>query len=349
MREFLYEKMKFPEVLDYKGNPIETCTGEKGTSKDVLTALVATTPEQKEFKRVVTALSLLKTPMQNLTKMKAKADKGERMYAAFNQAIVQTHRLSSSARKGGMQFQNFDRAFKPCFVAREGYVIIEADFAQLEFRAAADLTRDAVAEAAIRSGDDVHALAASILGIGRQSAQAKTFRPLFGGSSGTPKEKKYYAAFREKYAIIYKTQTEWTYEVAKTKQLRIASGLIFYWPDTEIKSSGYVTNSTSIFNYPIQSFSFEVVALSLRAIWERVAELDCQILNTVHDSIILECSLECLDEVKSIVIDCMTNEIYTIMRSIYNYDFKIPLGIELKIARHWADKSADTFKHEAKV
>ena len=348
MREFLYAKLKFPPVLDYRGNEVLTDTGEKATSKDVLAKLEATTPEQVEFKEVVVALAKLKTPMQNLEKMLKKSTEGERMYAGFNQTVTQTDRLSSSARRGGMQFQNFDRAFKPLFRAQPGYVLVESDASQLEFRVAADLSSDERAGKAILDGEDVHQLTADILGIGRQSAKAFTFRPLYGGNSGTAREKRYFKAFRERYAGIFKAQTDWTYQVAKTKQLRIASGLIFYWPDTEIKERGYITNTTSIFNFPIQSFATaDIVPLILRDVWERMEGIDGRILNTIHDSIIAEISLKDLDKYKAILVESFTSNIYTILYKLYGYEFKVPLGVGIKCAEFWGEGLEE--KHEAKV
>ena len=347
MREFLYEKMGFAEVTDYKGKEVKTDTGEKATSKDILTQLDAVTDEQKEFKKVAVSLAKLKTPMQNLTKMKAKADNGERMYGTFNQAVAQTHRLSSSARLGGMQLQNPERAFKKCFRARPGYVLMQADAAQLEFRIAADLARDDLAINFIRGGGDVHQLASEVLGVVRDAAKAKTFRPLYGGSSGTPKEKKYYKAFREAYPKIYETQTAWTLEVAKNKTLRIASGLIFYWPDTEVKQSGYVTNTTSIFNYPIQSFSWDVIAMTLRDVWEQLDGIDARILNTQHDSIILEVSEASVEHVETILVEAFTSRIYTIIYTLFSHEIKVPLAVGLKYGSHWGEGSET--KHEATV
>lgn len=348
MREFLYEKLKFEEVKNYKGESVKTDTGEKSTSKDILTELDAVTDEQKEFKAVAVELAKLKTPMQNLTKMKAKADKQERMYGVFNQAVAKTHRLSSSARLGGMQLQNPEREFKKCFVARPGYRIVQADASQLEFRVAADIARDTKADGLVRSGGDVHALAAATLGVSRNEAKAKTFRPLYGGSSGTPKEKKYYKAFREAYPDIFKEQTRWTHEVAKDKCLRIPSGLIFYWPDTTIKQSGYVTNTTSIFNAPIQSFSWDIISLVLRDVWEKIADIDAQIINTQHDSIILEVNEKHLEHVETILSEAFTYSIYTIIYSLFKYSFKVPLGCGIKVATHWGD-TKDESKYEATV
>lgn len=338
MREFLYEKMKFAEVTDYKGNPILTDSGQKSTDKNILSQLTATTPEQKIFKKCAHALATLKTPMQNLTKMMAIAATGENVHAKFNQTVVRSHRLSSSGAKGGFQFHNFDRAFKRLFRARDGYAYVEGDAPQLEFRAAGHLTGDPVIRSSVLAGEDVHALSASVLGVSRQAAKKDTFKPLYGGQSGTPKEKRYYEAFRAKYKKCYDTQKAWTYEVAQTGKLRIASGLIFYWPDTKIKDGGYVTNTPSIFNYPIQSFATaDIIPLTLVLLWHRTRSLDVRLVNTIHDSIVAEVILKHLDKYVEELVYSFTSGIYTLLEKLYGISFQIPLGVGVKHSQHWGE------------
>ena len=54
----------------------------------------------------------------------------------------------------------------------------------------------------IENGVDVHQYTADIIGVSRQQAKGHTFKPLYGGMSGTEDEKRYYAAFKEKYKGI---------------------------------------------------------------------------------------------------------------------------------------------------
>lgn len=351
MREFIYDRLKFPPVVDFRGKEVLTESGEKGTSKHVLTALKAETPEQKAFLKVANELVKLKTPLQNLVKMMAIAKESPndpRVFAVFNQTVTQTDRLSSTGRRGGFQFQNLDRAFKRLFRARaDGSVICEADAPQLEFRVAAFLGNDARAKADICSGADIHAATASTLGVSRQNAKAFTFKPLYGGTKGTPRERKYYQYFRERYDGIYRTQSAWTMEVVRTKSLTTATGLRFYWPDTEITKSGYVTNTTSIFNYAIQSLATaDIMPLVLVLIWHRVSALGdgATVVNTIHDSIISEVSPNTLDAYTRILIECFTKDIYELLRGIYGIEFDVPLGVGIKAGAFWGE--GEESKHE---
>lgn len=344
MREFIYDNLKFAELEDHRGKVLKTETGGARTDKATLALLSASTPEQRKFKELAVSIAKLKVPLQNLVKMmKIAKDNPDdpRVFASFNQTLTQTDRLSSTGRRGGFQFQNLDRQFKRLFRAgAEGRVICEADAPQLEFRVAAFLGNDERAKADILEGLDVHAITASTLGVSRQNAKAFTFKPLYGGKSGTPREKKYYKYFRERYSSLYRTQESWTMEVVQRKSLTTITGLRFYWPDTEISQSGYVTNTTSIFNYAIQSFATaDIMPLVLCLIWHRLGGLgdSATIVNTIHDSIIADVADEALAEYKRVVVECFTRDIYPLLDRLYGIKFDVPLGVGVKAGEFWSE------------
>ena len=349
MGQFLYGGpaeggIGFQEITDRHGNILKTVGGRYRTDGPSIACLEASTPEQKRFKAVCAEISKLKVPVQNLQKMQDVLNSGETLVRArFNQAVTQTHRLSSSGSGvGGFQFHNFDRAFKRCFRARanEGWSMVEADAPQLEFRVAGFLGQDKHVFQSVSAGEDVHAFTASIVGCSRQGAKAHTFKPLYGGQSGTRKEKAYYKAFREKYDDLYKTQQSWTYEVAGNPEGRLVTdwGLRFYWPGTTIASSGYVNNTPSIFNYPIQSLATaDIIPLTLVMIWHRMRNMQGFIVNTIHDSVIAEVPDSELQQYKDIIVRSFTVDIFTMLKRLYNLDFNIPLGVTIKAAPHWGE------------
>jgi DNA polymerase I-like protein with 3'-5' exonuclease and polymerase domains len=209
------------------------------------------------------------------------------------------------------------------------------------------LGHDQVALEDILSGVDVHAITASTLGVGRQAAKPFTFKPLYGGNSGTPRERKYYKYFRERYVGIYRTQQSWTMEVALRKSLTTATGLRFYWPDTEISQSGYVTNTTSIFNYPIQSFATaDIMPLVLVLIWHRLASFGdhATIVNTIHDSIVADVADDVLAEYKRVVVECFTRDIYPLLERLYGIKFDVPLGVGIKAGEWWGEGKEEKYE-----
>lgn len=344
----LYDKLAFSEPKDHSGNIIKTPAGARATAEGVVASLKPRTEEQHKFQALWSVLAGLRRQTQILESLRGACDEDMgRIWASFNQAVTQNHRLSSSGGKWGLQFQNFPRDFKPLFRARErGWAIVEGDCPQLEFRVAVELAGDTVGLADVLARADIHSLTSAITGFTRQEAKPHTFKPLYGGRSGPPRLRKYYDAFRRRYNRVYDTQMGWVYTVLESKQLTIPTGLVFSWPDTEVTSSGYITNTPSIFNYPISSFATaDISQLSLCILWHHLRGLNSFIVNTIHDSGILEVLKEELDIVRRLMVQSYTIDIYDALDKLYNYDFRCPLGVGIKCGEYWGEGEEE--KHES--
>jgi DNA polymerase-1 len=364
--EFIYGRLGFSELTSRDGTPSRTPGGGRKCDADTLSQLLARTPEQEEFKALILERQDLNKKHQILSKMVAAIEEdGGYLYAQFNQAITQTHRLSSGGRKHKIQFQNIPRAYKRFFRARnEGWLVGESDGAQLEFRVAAHLGRDLVALADIRNKVDVHKNTASALyGISlekvsksqRQEAKPETFRPLYGSNGQTPEQKRYAQYFHERYAATYKTQTQWTYEVLERKELVTEWGMRFYWPDCRLEGSArrpYIRYTTSIFNYPVQSLATaEIIPISLVYLWHRIRALglDMFLVNTVHDSIICELPSQETVYWKALSLQAFTHDTYRYLKDVYKVQFTVPLGTETKTGTHWGDGEGEAWDVEPSI
>ena len=346
--EFLYDNLKFEELHDYKGNPIRTETGGRKTGEDVIIALVPKTKEQKAFIDVFRRFIPLKLELATLKKLHECAEAGEPLYAQFNQAITVTHRLSSNGKKYKVQFQNIDRDFKRLFKARHpDWKMGGADGRQLEFRVAIHLGDDEQGKQDVANNADIHKFTAAVVfkkpeskitKSERTEAKASTFRPLFGGSSGTPEIRRYCKAFQTKYKGIFSTQTSWTFDVLKTKKLVTATGLIFYWPDVEMYDSGYIKGTTEIFNYPIQSLATaDIIPISLIYMWYRlkIAKALTFIVNTVHDSIASEVAPGEDDLWEDCAKKAFTSDTFEYLSRVYGIKFRTALGVSYNLSSHW--------------
>ncbi len=363
----VYDDLKFAEVLDWRGNPIKTDGGERSTKADTLSQLTAKTPEQKrfletfkEYNKVDNAITKYMAFFYGIV-----TEKGGHFVANFHQTRVATHRLSSSGKKvtfqngksHSVQFQNLPRAYKRLFRVPSGRSLSEVDGAQLEFRVGGSLARDPQILADVTSGADIHRFTASkLLRIPeervtkeqRQEAKANTFKPMYGGQSGTKRQKEYYAAFRTKYRTLYETQMGWAHEVLRTGQLRIASGLIFYWPGTKMSRTGYIDNTPSIFDYPIQSLATaDIIPIGLTyAFWTlRAQGIDAKLLNTIHDSIAADVADEDLDRYHKVVVECLLDRTYEYLEAVYGIDLYVPLGAAYKAGTHWGDGDETTISY----
>lgn len=351
--EFLYETLKLPVPKDRHGSELRTKTGRYPTSADTISSLRGKTKRQRDF---LADYQHFRELNAELTKYLRKfgeccLQSGGAIRAAFNQSATRTHRLSSTGRQYSTQFQNLPRIYKPLFKARQdGGHMYEVDGSQLEFRVAVHLGRDKVGLEHIRAGVDVHSATARELGVPRQEAKSRTFKPLYGGSSGTPSEQRYYEYFKRTYSGIAGTQSGWVNTVLKEKELRTEWGLVFYWPDTKMTRSGYVTNTTSIYNYPVQSLATaEIIPVALVYMWHRVRAqaLPFLLVNTIHDSIVAEGpeSEEVKEQWHELAKQCLIHDVYYYMEKVYNLKLRVPLGCSVTNGSHWGSK--DETKHEA--
>jgi DNA polymerase-1 len=356
---YLYDVLKFPLPKDSKGNVIKTEKGALKTDVATLALLKATTDEQRTFvelyKRRNKLDALLSKNLEFFHRV-VKEREGT-FYGVLNQGFTQTHRLSSSGRSilfkalktaKGCQLQNLPRQYKGLFTAYDpDYVVGEADGAQLEFRVAADVGHDPVATKDIIDGVDVHSVTAETLTKAgepttRQNAKSSTFAPLYGGGGKTRAQKAYAAFFKKKYHGIAETQQGWTMEVLERGYQINPYGMRFYWPGTKMGASGYIDNTTSIYNYTVQGFATgEIIPIALVFFWHRTRGLPITIWNTIHDSIASRVHKDVVEEYKRLSKQCLTTDVYAFLREVYHYEFEVPLGVGVKVAKNWGDTKVE--------
>ena len=222
---------------------------------------------------------------------------------------------------------------------------MEADFAQLEFRVAAFLSQDQVAMKEVSEGFDVHSYTAQVISeagqkTSRQDAKAHTFAPLYGatGYGRTPAEARYYEHFTEKYRGIAKWHRELATEVLTHKKITTPSGRQFSFPDVKRRKNGTVTNFTAIKNYPVQSFATaDIVPAVLLEIQKRMAHMQSKIVNSVHDSIVIDIHP---DEESAVmgVIGSVNDDLKEIIDTKFKINFNVPLLLEAKVGVNWLEQ-----------
>ena len=235
------------------------------------------------------------------------------------------------------------RVFKSRWV---GGKIMEADFAQLEFRVAAFLSQDKTAIDEVTTGFDVHSYTAQVISdagqnMSRQEAKAHTFAPLYGASGfgRTPAEAAYYEQFTKKYSGIGKWHKELAREALATGKIKTPSGREFSFPDVTRRANGTVTFFTQIKNFPVQSFATaDIVPISLIYIDKLLEANKMQscIVNTVHDSIVIDVHPDEEEKVLRII-SAANDKLLTIVNKKWGLDFNVPLLLEAKIGPNWLD------------
>jgi DNA polymerase-1 len=192
--------------------------------------------------------------------------------------------------------------FRACFTAPPGSKLIIADYSQIELRVAAEITRDSRMMAAYQSGEDLHALTASLM-TGkpatevtkqeRQAAKAVNFGLIY--SMGAAGLKQYAAAsygvdmpleqaedFRSRFFKAYTGIDCWHRAMKKSQPIegRTPTGRKFTY-------SG--EGGLSLYcNTPVQGTAADIVKKALGMLADRLNGSEVRIIGVVHDEIILE-------------------------------------------------------------
>jgi len=260
------------------------------------------------------------------------------LHPKFMQAITATGRLSS--RDPNFQNQPRGRTFpiRKVVTSRfDGGKIIEIDFAQLEFRTAVYLAQDKQGMEDIKNKIDVHQYTADIIGVSRQDAKAHTFKPLYGGVTGTEDEKRYYTKFLEKYKDIKTWHEKLQSEAIRYKRIKLPTGREYAFPYAERTPWGGSTYGTQIKNYPVQGFATaDIVPLACINIYKLMQEQKVKslLVNTVHDSIVADV-YPGEEDVMSKIFKQGTADVIPSLKKYYKINFNVPLDTETKIGTNW--------------
>ena len=293
----------------------------------------------KRLSAVDTYLSSFVDGIKNYTKQDGM------LHVSLLQHRTATGRLSGA----NPNMQNMPRGgtfpVKKVFVSRwDGGKILEADFAQLEFRTAAYLSQDGVAIEEVSTGFDVHAYTAEVITnagqpTSRQDAKAHTFAPLYGatGFGRTQAEAAYYEHFTDKYTGVASWHSKLAKEAISTQKIVTPSGREFSFPNVVRKANGRVSYFTQIKNYPVQSFATaDIVPIALLHIDKLLDNMQSCVVNTVHDSIVIDVHPEEEQGVVDII-NRTNEELPNLITLRWGITFNVPLLLESKIGPNWLD------------
>jgi DNA polymerase I-like protein with 3'-5' exonuclease and polymerase domains len=322
------------------------------TSKDNLDVLMATAKSNNmnsavdflgDLKRLSAISSYLSSFVDGID-LYTKPD--DFLHVSLTQHITATGRFSG--RNPNMQNMPRGGTFpvKKVFVSRwAGGQIMEADFAQLEFRAAAFLSQDATALKEIDTGFDVHSYTAQVISDAgepttRQEAKAHTFAPLFG-ATGYGRSKAvaaYYEHFTKKYDGVAKWHKELGNEAMRFMKITNVSGRQYAFPDVTRRSNGSVTHFTMIKNYPVQGFATgDVVPVVLIELEKNLDGLQSCVVNSVHDSVVIDVHPDETEKVIQIIRD-MNAGLNKLVEDAYGVTMNVPLLLEAGLGPNWLEQ-----------
>jgi DNA polymerase I-like protein with 3'-5' exonuclease and polymerase domains len=265
------------------------------------------------------------------------------LHASFDQHGTSTGRLAS--RRPNMHNMPRSGTFpvKRAIVSRfAGGRIAEGDFSQLEFRSAGELSGCERIESDVLNGVDVHSETARILTEAgeprtRQEAKSRTFRPLYGGLSGSPAEVVYNKAFLVKYAGVAEWHRRLQEEAIATKKIVLPTGREYAFPYCKRSQNGGATQATKIKNYPVQGFATaDIVPWAVIRLAKAMRLHNCKsvLINTVHDSIVVDMHPDEFDLIPRLMYEAMVG-VKDHMKDFYGITMRIPLEIEIKTGDNW--------------
>jgi len=267
------------------------------------------------------------------------------LHTQFMQCVTATGRLSSRAPNFHNQPRGGTFPIRKVVVSRwpKG-TITEGDYAQLEFRVAAALAKCSQAKADILDGIDIHQRTADILTkmgqkTTRQDAKEHTFKPLYGGTTGTKAEKAYYKWFSKRYTGIAKWHRKILDQAVVYKRLVLPSERIYKFPWCNRSAAGGISGATKIKNYPVQGFATaDIVPMACIKLYHLMKDhgLQSLLINEVHDSIIVDTYPGEEDQVMNYIIDAMLGVIDGLDHR-FNFTFTVPLMIEIKRGKNWLE------------
>lgn len=362
----LYEDLKFKEPRKY-GKPDRNVPnkafpeGQPKTDMATIQSLKATNKKQREVQELLIEQSKTSAMLtKNLKVFKALCEQhGGKLYGEIRQTTTRTHRTSSSGRPQALeiegkveekkcQLQNIPRAAKRLFRSRGDRYVVECDYASLEWRAAGILGNDSQIREDVINLVDVHQNCMDVLnkaGEGlkeRFEAKAHSFRPQY--SEPMPKKKpeptdEYAQWYKERYSELAETQRKWARSALRDKRIKTPWGLIYYFPYARMTQSGYIKETNSIYNYPIQGFAgAEIMGPALVYLyWYTVGTERAILTNSVHDSIEAEVEPDALEWYAQTAAKAMLDATYNYLREVYGMEVGVPLGIGITPGSHWGE------------
>ena len=333
------------EVAGFKvvpRNPFDVASAGFRTDKETLgERQMELSGDALQFVKSYVRYNALRTYLNTFVEgIKNNVDEKGFIHPEFMQCVTATGRLSSR----NPNFQNMPRgntfAIRKVVESRfEGGSILEGDYSQLEFRVAGFLAKDGQVYVDVNAGTDVHSYTASVIGCTRQEAKAHTFKPLYGGTTGTEDQKRYYTAFKEKYEGVTQWHDDLQREAVEKRVITLPSGRQYAFPNARWTEYGTAVGRTNICNYPVQGFAtadlLPTALVRLDKLFQK-NNLKSVICNTVHDSIVLDVH----PSEKDICISLMREAMLALPEETeqrYGVRYDMPVGIELKIGENWLD------------
>ena len=339
LQQILFERLLLPVTR-------RTPSGQPSTAEDVLEELAASYP----LPRLILdyrALAKLKSTYTDKLPEQVDPHTG-RIHTSYQQAVAQTGRLSSA----DPNLQNIPirraegRRIRQAFIAAPGWLLMAADYSQIELRIMAHLSGDPGLLSAFAEDRDVHQSTASeVFGVPlaevspdqRRLAKTINFGLIYGMSPfGLARQlgidrgsaQKYVERYFTRYPGVKRFMDETRHRARDTGYVETVYGRRLYLPDIR---SGHTQMrqyaERSAINAPMQGTAADIIKRAMIAVdaWCQREDAPARLIMQVHDELVLEVRAQAVAEVAEVVRRHMTAA----------GELQVPLRVELGTGPNW--------------
>jgi DNA polymerase-1 len=337
--EIFFNQLQLPVIK-------KTPKGAPSTDEEVLEKLAEDYPLPKIILEYRGLAKLKSTYTDKLPDMVNPAT--GRVHTTYSQAVAVTGRLSSN----DPNLQNIPvrspegRKIREAFIAETGFVIVSADYSQIELRIMAHLSSDERLLKAFAEDADIHrATAAEVLGMApenvlpeqRRMAKAVNFGLIYGMSAfGLAAQLGIDRGAAQNYIDRYFARYPGVAEyMARTREKAKMDGYVetlfgrrLYLPEIRASNQGRRQGAErAAINAPMQGTAADLIKLAMIAVqgWLDAEGLKTRLIMQVHDELVLEVAEDELDNVRRHLPGLMCDVA----------ELKVPLKVEMGVGANW--------------
>ena len=340
--EILFDKLKLVE------KPKKTRTGQYSTAEDVLSYLAA---DHTIIQNVLDYRGLAKLKSTYVDALPEQVEEDGRVHTDYMQTVAATGRLSSN----NPNLQNIPirtergRQVRKAFVPKnEDYVLLAADYSQIELRIIAALSEEDTMIEAFKNGEDIHAsTAAKVFNVPinevtrEQRSNAKTVNfgiiygvSAFGLSNQTEltrsESKDLIDTYYKTYPKLRNYMSNLVDDAREDGYVSTVLGRRRYLKDIN-SSNGVVRGAAerNAVNAPIQGSAADIIKVAMINIHKKLAEgnFKTKMLLQVHDELVFDVPKNELEDIKTLVKTEMENA----------YTLNVPLDVEVGVGNDWLE------------
>lgn len=324
----------------------KTPGGAPSTSEEVLAELALDYPLPKVILQYRGLAKLKSTYTDKLPQMIN--PKTGRVHTSYHQAVTATGRLSSTdPNLQNIPVRNEEgRRIRQAFIAPDDYLIVSADYSQIELRIMAHLSRDKGLLKAFAEGQDIHrATAAEVFGLPlesvsaeqRRSAKAINFGLIYGMSAfglsrqlniSRKESQKYMDLYFERYPGVLEYMERTRKQAKEQGYVETLEGRRLYLPDINASNAARRAGAErAAINAPMQGTAADIIKRAMIAVdaWLQEEQPRVKMIMQVHDELVFEVHKDDLEAV--------SQKIHHLMESSTKLD--VPLLVEVGSGENW--------------